>query len=68
MGDKDLLQAVFNGVLGNWINWMVYNIERACMEQECEQKTLGIEQVNQVLKTITTLINIIPSLMTSITE
>lgn len=66
--DKDLLQAVFNGVLGNWINWMVYNIERACMEQECEQKTLGIEQVNQVLKTITTLINIIPSLMTSITE
>jgi hypothetical protein len=44
--DKDLLQAAFNGVLGNWINWMVYNIERACMAQECEQKTLGIEQVN----------------------
>ncbi len=66
--DKDLLQAAFNGVLGNWINWMVYNIERACMMQEYEQKTLGIEQVNQVLKTITTLINIIPGLMTSITE
>ena len=66
--DKELLQAAFNSVLGNWINWMVYNIERACMTQECEKKTLGIEQVNQVLKTITTLINIIPGLMTSITE
>ena len=66
--DQSLLQAAFNGVLGNWINWMVYNIERACMEQECEQKTLGIEQVNQVLKTIVKLKDIIPSLMANITE
>jgi Ser/Thr protein kinase RdoA (MazF antagonist) len=65
--DITLMEAAFNAVLGNWINWMVYNINRACLEQECEQKTLGIEQVNQVLKTITTLINIIPGLMGSIT-
>jgi thiamine kinase-like enzyme len=65
--DITLMEAAFNAVLGNWINWMVYNIKRACLEQECEQKTLGIEQVTQVLKTITTLINIIPGLMASIT-
>ena len=66
--DKNILQAAFNAVLGNWINWMVYNIERACTAQESEQKTLGIEQVNQVLKTIISLKKIIPDLMTSITE
>lgn len=27
--DKAVLEAAFNAVLGNWINWMVYNIERA---------------------------------------
>lgn len=64
--DKGLLEAAFNAVLGNWINWMVYNIKRACIEQDCEQKTLGIEQVNQVLKTITNLNNIVPKLITYI--
>lgn len=66
--DKGLLEAAFNAVLGNWINWMVYNIKRACKEQDCEQKTLGIEQVNQVLKTMMTLENIIPVLMADITS
>ncbi len=61
--DADLLQAAFNGVQGNWLNWMVYNIERACMDQESEQKSLGIKEVNQVLKTIVKLKNIIPDLM-----
>ena len=66
--DKNNLQAAFNAVLGNWINWMVYNINRACTTEESEQKIMGIEQVNQVLKTIATLKHIIPDLMASITE
>ena len=66
--DKNNLQAAFNAVLGNWINWMVYNINRACTSEESEQKIMGIEQVNQVLKTIATLKHIIPDLMASITE
>ncbi|HBD9275097.1 TPA: aminoglycoside phosphotransferase family protein [Legionella pneumophila] len=61
--NKDLLQAAFNAVQGNWINWMVYNIERSCVMQESEQQTMGIEQVNQVLKTIVNLKNIVPNLM-----
>ena len=63
--DKNILEAAFNAVLGNWINWMVYNIERACTRQESEQKILGIEQVEQVLKTIIRLSNIIPDLIAS---
>lgn len=38
--NKNILQTAFNAVLGNWINWMVYNIERACTKQESEQKAL----------------------------
>lgn len=65
--DNNILPAAFNAVLGNWINWMAYNIERACMINP-EQKALGIEQVNQVLNTIVQLKNIIPELIVNILE
>ena len=64
--EKNLLQAAFNGVLGNWIHWMVYNISRSCTHEESEQKILGVEQVQQVLKTIVRLNRIIPDLMLSL--
>jgi thiamine kinase-like enzyme len=64
--DRNILGAAFHAVVGNWINWMAYNIERACALQDSEQKTLGIEQVNQVLNTIIQLKSIIPDLMNSI--
>ena len=65
--DKNILQAAFNVVLGNWINWMVYNIERSCTTQESKQRTMGIEQVEQVQKTMINLKKVIPDLITSIT-
>lgn len=65
--DNNILPAAFNAILGNWINWMAYNIERACMI-ESEQKTLGIEQVTQVLGTIIQLKKLIPDLMVKILE
>lgn len=46
------VNAAFHGALGNWVNWMLYNINRACTAQELEQKTLGIEQVSMVLPTL----------------
>lgn len=66
--DKNILQAAFNAVLGNWINWMVYNIGRACMKLESDQKALGIEQVNVVLNTIIRLKKNIPDLMNRMTD
>ncbi|HAT8893442.1 TPA: aminoglycoside phosphotransferase family protein [Legionella pneumophila] len=45
------LEAAFYGVLGNWINWLVYNIERS-FSSDKEQQNIGIEQVLQVLPTI----------------
>ncbi len=50
----------------SWIGWMVYNIERSCVSAESEQKTLGIEQVEQTLATILRLQGIIPELIKNI--
>lgn len=64
--DKRSFEASFYGVLGNWINWMVYNIERACTANTQEQKDLGVEQVNQTIATIIRLQNIVPELISNI--
>ena len=63
--DKNIIKAVFYGILGNWLNWMVYNIERSCKNdiENCDQQKLGIEQVHQVLPTIIRLEELIPSLI-----
>ena len=60
--DNVSFEASFYGVLGNWINWLVYNIERSCGTSE--QRVLSIEQVLQVLPTITRLKAMIPKLLT----
>lgn len=50
--DKRCVEAAFWGVMGNWINWMVYNIKRVIEPQNFEEKKLGEAQVLQVLPTI----------------
>ncbi len=44
--------SYFWGVLGNWINWVVYNIKRVIEPQNIEEKKLGEAQVYQVIPTI----------------
>ena len=61
--DKTVLETAFYGVLGNWINWMVYNIGRAVDAEDLEQQKIGIEQVTQVLSTISRLKNLMPELI-----
>ena len=47
----------------SWINWLVYNIERACAEGQSDYKALSIEQVNQTLGTILQLTVVIPDII-----
>ncbi|HAU1881992.1 acetyltransferase [Legionella pneumophila] len=61
--DKDIVEAAFFGVLGNWINWMVYNIQRAANHCVPEQQKIGMEQVMQVLPTVLRLKSLIPELV-----
>lgn len=64
--DKRVLEAAFYGVLGNWFNWMAYNIKRACVIEESAKKQVGIREVNQVLATIIRLRKMIPGLLRSL--
>jgi GrpB-like predicted nucleotidyltransferase (UPF0157 family) len=47
---------------------MVYNIERAYTNEDHEQKKMGVEQVNQVLKTIMRLYNLLPGLINTLDD
>ncbi|HAT6978099.1 TPA: phosphotransferase [Legionella pneumophila] len=61
--DINIVEAAFFGVLGNWINWMVYNIQRAANQHNPEQQKIGMEQVMQVLPTIIRLKSLMPELI-----
>ena len=58
-----IVEAAFYGVMENWINWMVYNINRALNQIDLEQKNIGIEQVMQVLPTILRVKTLMPELI-----
>ncbi len=64
--DQNLLEPAFYAVAGNWINWMVFNIQRFCETQDSEVLNLSAEQVNQTLRTIVFLENLIPALISEI--
>lgn len=63
--DRTLLAAALNGVLGNWINWLVYSIERALNVTEPLQREMGCEQVVVTSATILHLQMILPKLIQS---
>jgi thiamine kinase-like enzyme len=64
--EKQMIKAAFYGVIGNWINWMVYNINRAITQENPEQRNIGVEQVMQVLPTILRVKILMPELMNEI--
>lgn len=64
--EKRTVEAAFYGVMGNWINWMVYNINQSINQTELEQKNSGIEQVMQVLPTILRVKTLMPELISEI--
>lgn len=51
--DVKILEPVFYAILGNWLNWMIYNIQRSLGAQEhSDEYAIGVEQVTQTLRTI----------------
>lgn len=61
--DKAEFEASFYGVLGNWLNWMIYNIKRSCQSDDTEQKKMGTEQAQKTLQSILHLQSIISDLL-----
>jgi thiamine kinase-like enzyme len=61
--DINTLEAAFYGVLGNWINWLVYNIKRAKNQKYPEQQKIGCDQVEQTMATILRLNKVVPDVI-----
>lgn len=61
-GNLKDIEAAFAGVLGNWINWLSFNIKRSNSD-DSEVKKMAQEQVDQTLTTIQRLEGIIPELI-----
>jgi len=64
--DQTLLEQAFYAVAGNWIHWMIFNIQRFCETQDPEISNLSAQQVSQTLQTIVFLENLIPALLSEI--
>ena len=51
--DSSIIRAAFYGVLGNMLNWLLYNIKRSQdTNVSDEENKMGVEQVNKTMHTM----------------
>lgn len=50
--EERFIEPALWGVLGNWINWLVYNVKRSIYANNDEEKNLGEDQVIHVIHII----------------
>lgn len=63
--DGDSLQASFHCILGDWLNWLMFNVGRTVDLEDAEQRLIGTEQVDLALATILRLERQLPNLMST---
>jgi thiamine kinase-like enzyme len=61
--EGDLIQASFDCILGDWLNWLMYNVGRSVDFEDTEQHTIGAEQVDLSWSTILRLRHLMPQLL-----
>lgn len=64
-GKADLteLEAAFHCVLGDWLNWLMYNLGRSIDMDDEQQRRIGGEQVDHALATLLRLQRLTPRLL-----
>jgi hypothetical protein len=63
--DTDVLEAAFHCILGEWLNWLLYNIGRSVYLPDAEQSMLGAAQVDLTLAMLLRLQGLRPYLLAS---
>jgi hypothetical protein len=66
--DNGFLQAAFDRILGNWLDWLMFNVGRAIDRVDLDQRALGAEQVDLALATLLRLQRFLPRLISRIRE
>tara|TARA_R110002049_G_scaffold10787_5_gene52378 strand:+ start:3553 stop:4611 length:1059 start_codon:yes stop_codon:yes gene_type:complete len=60
---RDLFEAALHGVLGKWLDWLMYNIGRVVNLEEARQHELGEQQVSFILPVMVRLDELVPALL-----
>jgi len=63
---RSAADAVLDGILGDWLDWLLYNVGRAIDVQYAEQRSLALEQVELALSTLLQLRRRRPELLSMI--
>ncbi len=61
--DRQAANAVFDGILGDWLDWLLYNVGRAIDVQYAGQRALAVEQIELALSTLLRLRRLRPELL-----
>ena len=61
--ESQSLQASYDCILGDWLNWLMYNVGRAVDTGDAEQRAIGSTQVDLSLATILRLGHLLPWLI-----
>ena len=61
--EPGLLEAAFDCVLGDWVNWLMYNVGRSIDQQDRQLSALGAEQVRLCLVTVSRLDSMMEDLL-----
>lgn len=59
---KNMIEPALYGVMGGWLNWLVYNMERSC-SGDTEQRVIGVEPVAEVVPMMIRLHEMMPELI-----
>ncbi len=57
------IPAAFDCILGDWLNWLMYNVGRSMDLEDGEQRIIGAAQVDLALSTILRIGSLMPQLM-----
>lgn len=63
VGSFDEVEAAFHCVIGDWVNWLMYNVGRSIDLDDAELRRVGVEQVDLALATLLRLERIVPRLL-----
>lgn len=66
--EQSAIEATFHCILGDWLDWLIYNVGRIVMLTDADQKLTGVEQIGFTLPVILRLEHLLPRLLPILRE
>jgi thiamine kinase-like enzyme len=66
--DDESIEASFHCIMGDWVNWLIYNVGRTVVLIDEDQRAIGAEQIGFTLHIIFRLEKMLPQLQSIVRE